>query len=57
MCTYLSKNEEECPQSLKLVFKEQIESGSSQMESAAYLYAFVSGYCLQEAVYHIIPEL
>ena len=40
MCTYLSKNEEECPQSLKLVFKEQIESGSSQMESAAYLYAF-----------------
>ena len=40
MCTYLSQSEEECPQSLKLVFKEQNVSGSSQMESAAYLYAF-----------------
>ena len=40
MCTYPSQNEEECPQSLKIVFKEQIEKGSSQMESLAYLYAF-----------------
>ena len=57
MCTYLSQNEEECPQNLKIVFKEQIEKGSSQMESAAYLYAFKWGYSLQKAVYHVIPEL
>ena len=43
MCSYLSKEEDECSQEMKQAFKETIESGASyyeQMNSVAHAYSF-----------------
>ena len=60
MCSYLSKEEDECSQAMKQAFKETLESGASyygQMKSVAHAYSSKTECSLQEAVYHIMPEL
>ena len=49
MCSYLSKQEDECSQAMKQVFKESLE-----MKSA---YVSKRDCSLQEAVYKVMPEL
>ena len=60
MCSYLSKEEDECSQAMKQAFKETLESGASyyeQMKSVAHAYSSKRECSLQEAVYHFMPEL
>ena len=60
MCSYLSKEEDECSQAMKQALKETLESGASyyeQMKSVAHAYSSKRECSLQEAVYHIMPEL
>ena len=60
MCSYLSKEEDECSQAMKEAFKETLESGASyyeQMKSVAHAYPSKRECSLQEAVYHVMPEL
>ena len=57
---YLSKGEYQCPQAMKQVFKEEIESGAryyEQMKSVIDSYPSKGKYSLQEAVYYIMSEL
>lgn len=60
MCSYLSKDKSKWSQAMKEFFKETVESGASyyeQMKSVAYSYASRRECSLQEAVYHVLPEL
>ena len=60
MCSHLSKQEDECSESMKQAFKESLqkEAGSyEQMKSVAHAYASKCECFLQEAVYQIMPEL
>ena len=60
MCSYLSKDDDECSQAMKQVFKETIESRTSyydQMKSVAYSYASKEEFSLRRAVYHIMSDL
>ena len=60
MCSYLSKEEDECSQAMKQAFKETLEKGGSyyeQMKTIAHAYSSKRECSLQEAVYHIMPEL
>ena len=55
MCSYLSKQEEQCSQAMKQAFKESLERGAGcyeQMKSVAH--AYIS---LQEAICQVMPEL
>ena len=60
MCSYLSKQEDECSEAMKQAFKEWLEKGAGsyeQMKSVAHAYASRRECSLQEAVYQIMPEL
>ena len=60
ICSYLSKEEDECSQAVKQAFRETIEKGASyyeQMKTIAHAYSSKRECSLQEAVYHIMPEL
>ena len=60
ICSYLSKEEDECSQAMKQAFKETLEKGGSyyeQMKTIAHAYSSKRECSLQEAVYHIMPEL
>ena len=58
--SYLSKEEDECSQAVKQAFRETLEKGASyyeQMKTIAHAYSSKRECSLQEAVYHIMPEL
>ena len=60
MCSYLSKQEDECSQATKQAFKESLEGGTrsyEQMKSAAHAYVSMCECSLHEAVYQIMPNL
>ena len=60
VCSYLSKEEDECSQAMKQAFKETLEKRASyyeQMKTIAHAYSSKRECSLQEAVYHIMPEL
>ena len=60
MCSYLSKQEDECSQAMKQAFKESLERGAGsyeQMKSVAHAYVSKRECSLQKAVYQVIPEL
>ena len=60
MCSYLSKQEDECSQATKQAFKESLEGGTrsyEQMKSAAHAYVSMRECSLHEAVYQIMPDL
>ena len=60
MCAYLSKTEDECSQAMSEAVKESLEANFSnyeQMHSIAQAYSSKRECSLQEAVYHIMPEL
>ena len=60
MCSYLSKEEGECLRAIKQAFKETVEKGSSyyeQMKTIAHSYSLKRECSLQDALYHIMPEL
>ena len=53
MCSYLSKQEDECSQAMKQALKESYE----QIKSLAHAYSSKRECSLQGAVYQVIPEL
>ena len=58
MCSYLSKQEDECSQAMKQAFKESLERGAGsyeQVKSAAHAYVSKRECSLQEAVYQLMP--
>ena len=60
MCSYLSKQEDECSQAMKQAVREAYESkldSYQQMKTVAHAYATKRECSVQEAVYHIMPEL
>ena len=60
ICNYLSKEGDECSQAMKRTFKETLEKEDSyyeQMKTIAHAYSSKRECSLQEAVYHIMPEL
>ena len=60
MCSYLSKQEDECSQAMKQAVKEAAENDYDkfqQMKNVAHAYASKRECSVQEAVYHIMPEL
>ena len=60
MCAYFSKSEDETSKAMKLAAKEASENhlnNYEQMKSIAQAYATKSECSVQEAVYHIMPEL
>ena len=60
VCSYLSKQEDECSETMEQAFKESLERGAGsyeQMKSVAHAYASKRECSLQEAVYKIMPEL
>ena len=60
MCSYLSKQEDECSQAIKQDFKESLErvTGSyEQMKSVVHAYVSKRECSLQEAVYQLMSEL
>ena len=57
MCSYLSKEEDECSQTMKQPFKESVDRGAGsygQMKSVAHAYVSRRECSLQEAVYSIL---
>ena len=59
MCSYLSRDENECSKAVKQVLKEAIGNGATyyeQMKSMTYSSASKQECFLQKAVYHILPE-
>ena len=60
ICSYPSKQEDECPQDMKQAFKESLERGAGsceQMKSVAYVYVSKRECSIQEALYQVMPEL
>ena len=60
MCSYLIKGEDQCSKAMKQVFEKAIKSRASyfeEMKSVAFSYASRQECSLEEAIYHIIPEL
>ena len=60
VCSYLSKQQDECSETMEKAFKESLERGAGsyeQMKSVAHAYASKRECSLQEAVYQIMPEL
>ena len=60
MCSYLSKQEDECSQAVNQALKESLEKGAEsyeQMKSVAHAYSPKRECFLQEAVYQVMPEL
>ena len=60
MCSYLSKQEDECSQAIKQDFKESLERGTGsyeQMKSVVHAYVSKRECSLQEAVYQLMSEL
>ena len=60
ICNYLSKEGDECSQAMKRTFKETLEKEDSyyeQMKTIAHAYSSKRECSLEEAVYHIMPEL
>ena len=60
MCSYLSKEENECSQAMKQAFKETLEKGTSyyeQIKTVAHVYSSKRECSLQEAANHIMPHL
>ena len=60
MCAYLSKSEDTCTAAMRQTLNESVESKKSnydQMRTIAHAYATNREYSLQEAVFHILPEL
>ena len=60
MCAYFSKSEDETSQSMKQAAKEAASTGKDKLEvmkSIARAYASKRECSVQEAVYHIMPEL
>ena len=60
MCSHLSKQEDECSESMKEAFKESLQKEAGpyeQMKSMAHAYASKCECFLQDAVYQVMPEL
>ena len=60
MCSYLSKPEDTCTQAMRQALDESLENKSSnyeQVRAIAHAYATNRECSVQEAVYHILPEL
>ena len=60
ICNYLSKEGDECSQAMKRTFKETLEKEDSyyeQMKTIAHAYSSKRECFLQEAAYHVMPEL
>ena len=60
ICSYLSKEEDECSQAMKQAFKETLEKRAGYyepMKTIAHAYSSKRECSFQEAVYHIMPEL
>ena len=60
MCKYLSKAEDECSNVMKQALEESRDMGSSKYEemvNIAHAYASKRECSVQEAVYHVMPEL
>ena len=60
MCSYLSKQEDECSQAMKQAVKEVFENNLDnyqQMKRVAHAYSSKRECSVQESVYHIMPEL
>ena len=60
MCVYLSKTEEECSHAMNQAFNEAMASSRTnydQMKSIVRAYSMKRKCNIQEAVYHIMPEL
>ena len=60
MCSYLSKQDDECSKAMKQVFKESLEIGTGsyeQMKLVDHANASKRECSLQEAVYHVVSEL
>ena len=60
MCSYLSKQEDECSQAMKQAVTEAVENNLAnyqQMKSAAHAYSSKRECSVQESVYQILPEL
>ena len=60
MCSYMSKQEDGCSQAMKQAVKEAAErhlDSYQQIKTVAHAYATKRECSVQEAVYHIMPEL
>ena len=60
MCAYLSKTEDSCTRAMSQALAESLstrQSNYEQMRAIAHAYATNRECSLQEAVYHILPEL
>ena len=59
MCAYLSKTEDECSYAMNHAFNEAMASklANYQMKSIVRAYSMKREFSVQEAVYHIMPEL
>ena len=60
MCAYLSKTEDECSHAINQAFNEAMTSkltNYDQMKSIAWAYSMKRECSVQEAMYHIKPEL
>ena len=60
MCSYLSKQEDECSRTVKQALKKSLEKDSrsyEQMRSVAHAYSSECECSLQEVVYQVLPEL
>ena len=60
MCAYFSKSEDETSEAMKQAAKEAVTTNKSkfeQMKAIARAYATKRECSVQEAVYHIMPEL
>ena len=60
MCTYFSKSEDEASEAMKQVAKEAVKENINvfeKMEAISKAYTTKRECCVQEEVYHIMPEL
>lgn len=60
MCSYLSKQEDECSKAMKQAVKESAQNNLDnyqKMKNVAHAYATKRECSVQEAVYHLMPEL
>ena len=60
MCAYLSKSEDACTRAMKQALDESLDKKNNnyeQMRAIAHAYATNRECSVQEAVYHILPEL
>ena len=60
MCSYLSKQEDECSHAMSQALKESVEQNLDkkvQMKNVAHAYATKRECSVQEAVYQVMPKL